>query len=344
MFYRRLTTCVFVALLCAAASVAHAQPVCSSDSWCWSNPLPQGSTLRSVWGSASTDVWAVGDGPIHWDGNAWSAVSSGTTSRLSGVWGSASNDVWAVGPYSTILHWDGNAWSGSSSGTQSPLYAVWGSASTDVWAVGDPGAILHRQSEATATTTPITDDADSFTGTAGTVLSSYRPGIWQQIDGSAFEMEVSTPTSGATGAGQSLTGQLDANLKVNPWANDQWARITLNSLNTNAGGVVLRWNGSNGYAFGRDNNNHLPDGYLIEITDADLGTTTVLAGPTGTPAVGDVIEARVKGSSLTLLVNGNTLLTATDSTITSGQPGLFVIDWAAAGEQNLTAWSAGHFQ
>jgi hypothetical protein len=179
---------------------------------------------------------------------------------------------------------------------------------------------------------------------AGTVLSSYRPGIWQQIDGSAFEMEVSTPTSGATGAGQSLTGQLEANLKVNPWANDQWARITLNSLNTNAGGVVLRWNGSNGYAFGRDNNNHLPDGYLIEITDADLGTTTVLAGPTGTPAVGDVIEARIQGSSLTLLVNGNTLLTATDSTITSGQPGLFVIDWAAAGEQNLTAWSAGHFQ
>src|SRR2546428_12021521 len=108
---------------------------------------------------------------------------------------------------------------------------------TDVWAVGDGGAILHRQSGATATTTTITDDADSFTGTAGTVLSSYRPGIWQHIDGSAFEMEVSTPTSGATGAGQSLTGQLEANLKVNPWANDQWARITLNSLNTNAGGV-----------------------------------------------------------------------------------------------------------
>jgi len=83
MFYRRLTTCVFVALLCAAASVAHAQPVCSSDSWCWSNPLPQGNTLSSVWGSASTDIWAVGDGPIlHWDGNAWSAVSSGTTSRF----------------------------------------------------------------------------------------------------------------------------------------------------------------------------------------------------------------------------------------------------------------------
>jgi hypothetical protein len=199
------------------------------DGSAWS-PVSRGinADLRGVWGSASTDVWAVGwSGTIlHWDGSAWSPVSRVTNDFLLGVWGSARTDVWAVGAGGTILHWDGNAWSGSSSGTQSPLYAVWGSASTDVWAVGDPGAILHRQSEATATTTPITDDADSFTGTAGTVLSSYRPGIWQQIDGSAFEMEVSTPTSGATGAGQSLTGQLDANLKVNPWANDQWARIT----------------------------------------------------------------------------------------------------------------------
>jgi len=205
---------------------------------------------------------------------------------------------------------------------------------TDVFIVQLAGA---------TTTTTITDDTDSFTGTAGTVLSSYRPGIWHHSDGSAFEIEVSTPTSGAAGAGQSLTAQLETNLRINPWANDQWAQITLNRLDTKSGGVVLRWNGTNGYAFGRDNNNH-PDGYLIEKIDANLGTATVLAGPIGTPAVGDVIQARIQGSSLTLLVNGGTLLTATDATITSGQPGLFLIDWTAAGEQNLTAWSAGHFQ
>src|SRR2546426_1469877 len=37
-------------------------PVCSSDGWCWSNPLPQGNSLYSAWGSASNDVWAVGEG------------------------------------------------------------------------------------------------------------------------------------------------------------------------------------------------------------------------------------------------------------------------------------------
>ena len=107
MNYPRLTTVVLVAaLLCAAASVVHAQTVCSSDGWCWSNPLPQGNTLISVWGTASTDVWAVGaSGTIlHWDGSAWSGFPSGTTNVLYGVWGSASTDVWAVGQAGTILH------------------------------------------------------------------------------------------------------------------------------------------------------------------------------------------------------------------------------------------------
>src|SRR2546429_9871978 len=107
---RHPTTLVLAVLLWAAASVAHAQPVCSSDGWCWSNPLPQGNTVISVWGTASTDVWAVGaSGTIlHSDGSAWSASESGTPNyTLRGVWGSASTDVWAVGGGGTTLHWDG---------------------------------------------------------------------------------------------------------------------------------------------------------------------------------------------------------------------------------------------
>ena len=110
MSHRRLgllTAFVLAVLLCAAASVVHAQSVCSSDGWCWSNPLPQGNPLWSVWGSASTDVWAVGLGGtiLHWDGSAWSPVASGTVNSLTSVRGSASNDVWAVGD-GTILHRD----------------------------------------------------------------------------------------------------------------------------------------------------------------------------------------------------------------------------------------------
>ena len=49
--------------------------VCSSGNWCWHNPLPQGNTLRAVWGAASNDVWAAGDAGtlLHFDGANWSA-------------------------------------------------------------------------------------------------------------------------------------------------------------------------------------------------------------------------------------------------------------------------------
>src|SRR2546426_2942663 len=102
IFHRRVrhvTAFVLVALLCAAASVVHAEPVCSSDGWCWSNPLPQGNPLTSVWGSASTDVWAVGYGGtiLHWDGSAWAGVPSGTPNTLYGVWGGGRTDGWAAG-------------------------------------------------------------------------------------------------------------------------------------------------------------------------------------------------------------------------------------------------------
>jgi hypothetical protein len=124
--------------------------LCSVDRWCWEGPLPQGNTLRSIWGSAANDVWAVGDlGTIlHWDGSGWSGVASGTSAALNGVWGSAANDAWAVGAAGTLLHWNGSAWSSVASGTTDPFSAVWGSSASDVWVVGgvfsDLGAtILH---------------------------------------------------------------------------------------------------------------------------------------------------------------------------------------------------------
>src|SRR2546425_4492046 len=130
---RKVATSVVVVLLCAAASVVHAAPVCSSDGWCWSNPLPQGNSLYSAWGSASNDVWAVGEGGtiLHWDGTAWSAFASGTGNYLYSVWGSASNDVWGVDDRGTILHWDGSGWSASSSITTDWKTVVWGRGSDD---------------------------------------------------------------------------------------------------------------------------------------------------------------------------------------------------------------------
>jgi hypothetical protein len=73
----------------------------------------------------------------------WAAVTSPTTSSLSSVWGSGSNDVWAVGSNGVIVHWNGTAWAAVTSPTTSSLSSVWGSGSNDVWAVGLGGIIIR---------------------------------------------------------------------------------------------------------------------------------------------------------------------------------------------------------
>jgi hypothetical protein len=72
-----------------------------------------------VWGSSDGDVFATGEyGTIlHYDGQAWSPMESGTTYGLESVWGSSGSDVVAVGWGATILHYDGKAWSDMNSRT-----------------------------------------------------------------------------------------------------------------------------------------------------------------------------------------------------------------------------------
>src|SRR5205823_14103918 len=92
------------------------------------------NVLTRVSAASATDVWAVGDsqpavssGPLrtlilHWDGTAWSPVSSPDASPastvLNGVSADSAADAWAVGyyiskgvRYALILHWNGTAWS-----------------------------------------------------------------------------------------------------------------------------------------------------------------------------------------------------------------------------------------
>jgi hypothetical protein len=78
-------------------------------------------------------------------------MNSGTTYYLSDVWGSSSSDVFAVGREwvsesatlgSNILHYNGNTWSSMSGGTDLWLDSVWGTSASDVFAVGN-GGIVH---------------------------------------------------------------------------------------------------------------------------------------------------------------------------------------------------------
>ncbi|MBN2493446.1 MAG: hypothetical protein JXR96_02550 [Deltaproteobacteria bacterium] len=78
--------------------------------------------LMDVWGAAADDVYAVGfNGTIlHYNGQVWEQMDSGTQEDLEGVWGFVRTnsetgeitrkEVFAAGSSGTILRYDGNSW------------------------------------------------------------------------------------------------------------------------------------------------------------------------------------------------------------------------------------------
>ena len=117
---------------------ASAAPVPCRPGWsAASGAVPAGDhedLLVAIAGSASDDLWAVGDRypdprhvfPLfeHWDGHRWSysagAPLAGRQAFLTGVAAAAPDDVWAVGYFAPgrrapegplIEHWNGRAWS-----------------------------------------------------------------------------------------------------------------------------------------------------------------------------------------------------------------------------------------
>ena len=106
--------------------------------------LPQawGESFFDVWGSSSNDVFVVGDNGqiLHYDGNSWSEMDSGSDGYLNAIWGSSNTDVYVVGSENIgaiVLHYDGNHWSKTVLGYLARnLRGIWGSSSSDIFAVG----------------------------------------------------------------------------------------------------------------------------------------------------------------------------------------------------------------
>lgn len=122
----------------------------------WKRMEPDGckTKLLGVWGTSSTDLFAVGgwreydEGVIlHFDGIGWTlSPDSGMTKVLSDVWGTGKSDVYAVGSAGVIAHFDGAAWSPMSSGTDNELSGIWG-VDSDAFAVGLHGTVLRHGGE-----------------------------------------------------------------------------------------------------------------------------------------------------------------------------------------------------
>jgi hypothetical protein len=118
------------------------------------HPTPFQNDLHSVSASSATDIWAVGQTGIHFNGTKWTAFSmplikGDNTSKLEGVVDFAPNNVWAVGltgitlgtSNQVIEHFNGTKWSISpgpkfQSGDQPSLESLTAISPTDMWAGG----------------------------------------------------------------------------------------------------------------------------------------------------------------------------------------------------------------
>ncbi len=202
--------------------------------------------LRAVWGSASTDVFAVGKRGLilHYNGTRWKPMYGGTVEcgfgyKMKDIWGSSATDIYAVGCYDAhgeqlescrenngaILHYDGTSWEVLPTGIMSNLTGLWGSSASDIVAVGEGGAVYHfdgntwtpETSNTTANLTAVwgASGSDLFAvGSNGTILH-YNGMAWSPM------------TSGTT-------SQL----------NDVWGLSGTNVFAVGAGGTVLHYNGS----------------------------------------------------------------------------------------------------
>jgi len=101
-----------------------------------------------------TDIWAVGQGTIHFDGTKWTVfpaplIKGDNTSFLGGVGDISPTEAWAVGtvhigeanPGQVIEHWDGTQWSQFPGPTfpvndEPELMGLTAIAADDIWAVG----------------------------------------------------------------------------------------------------------------------------------------------------------------------------------------------------------------
>ena len=78
---------------------------------------PGQPTINAIWGNSLDDIYFVGNNGsiVHYDGNTFTRMESGTEVNLLDVWGLNENHIWAVGedrhpPRSVILFFYGNSW------------------------------------------------------------------------------------------------------------------------------------------------------------------------------------------------------------------------------------------
>ncbi|HEY7415037.1 MAG TPA: hypothetical protein VH593_07580 [Ktedonobacteraceae bacterium] len=176
----------------------------------WTNSTTIALPLLSVAMTGTQDGWAVGYGGelMHYDGHAWTGVSSPTQVNLRAVVALSIQDAWAVGSGGMILHYDGTNWREVASPVHANLSSISMPTADDGWIVGDGGTLLHYQGqhwvqvasptrETLNRVTMLSADEGWAVGANETILH-YRDGTWESVDVPSRTSSLSTSGTGST--------------------------------------------------------------------------------------------------------------------------------------------------
>jgi len=276
---------------------------------------------------AANDVWAVGwqqtnsvDKTLieHWDGSAWSVVSSpnvGSYSVLNAVAAVAgnANDIWAVGysdgPQTLVEHWNGISWSIVPSPGVGSLQSVSAVAANDIWAVGCSNYSCNSIG-------------------AQTLIEHWNGSTWSIVPG---------PNPGA--------GNNELDRVAAMAANDVWAVGTYYASGGPYHTLIEHWNGSSwsavpsppgGSLFGAVAANNIwavgdlgnySGGFIMHYNDPCAGTAT----PTATPALSNTLVGHVTWQGIPQPDPRNNGITGTLILCVSGSPQNYSVSTDANG-------------
>ena len=225
----RLVLAACIVLVLAVLPQTAATAAISPDGW-GTQTSDTTWTLYGVWGTASADVFAVGENGtiLHYDGASWNSMDSGVSVALFDVWGCSSTDVFVVGQNGVICHYDGTGWSEMSSGTSKHLKGVWGTATDNVYAVGNSGTILNYNGTSW----------DNVTSNTSTHLN----GIWGSCSTDVFAV-------GATGINGLIMHYDGATWSPSPATGHPdflaiWGAASDNVFVVGGQGTILRYDGA----------------------------------------------------------------------------------------------------
>jgi len=125
---------------------------------------------------------------------------------------------------------------------------------------------------------------------------------------------------------------------ASPFSNVQFSQVTLTALNgtTDFPGVAVLVSGSGASTQGYECVESTTNIFIQKVSGT---TNTTLTSAASTGATGDILRLEVApGGALTCYKNGVSTLTATDTTYSSGSPGLFLFGTVATSKN----WSGGN--